>query len=167
MVKNGATHHYSVKEIIGGDSESVRAKASNISVKFKNLVEVSNAIRRLAVKRANAYLRNVLAHKECIPFRKFKSGIGRCAQAKQFKISNGRWPRNAVLCMLDLLKNAAASCEYNGKDPADFYIHHVQVSQARTSTRRTYRAHGRINPYLRHNSHIQVVLKEKEHGKSA
>lgn len=72
----------------------------------------------------------------------------------------GRWPKKAADCVIDLLKNAAANCEYYGKDPADFVIDHIQVSEAPKSTRRTYRAHGRINPYMRHLSHIQVILKE-------
>ncbi|CAH1119533.1 unnamed protein product [Phaedon cochleariae] len=161
MVKHSGTHRYSMKELEKGGEFLVKAKASNVPVKFKNLVEVSNAIRNMTTTRAYAYLLNVLAKKECIPARKFKSGIGRCAQAKQFQTVIGRWPRNAVKCMIDLLKNASANCEFLGKDPVDYYVHHVQASQAPTSTRRTYRAHGRINPYMRHNCHLQVILKQK------
>lgn len=82
MVKNSASHHYSVNKHDG--NEVVRAKSSNVSVKFKNLVETANAVRHMTLARANAYLKNVINRKECVPFKKFKSGIGRCAQAKQF-----------------------------------------------------------------------------------
>ncbi|XP_018562190.1 60S ribosomal protein L17-like [Anoplophora glabripennis] len=158
MVKYGSSHRYSLKNLEG--SEIIKAKASNLTVKFKNLVAVARAIRKMPLKRANAYLKNVLAHKECVPFTKFKSGVGKCAQAKQFKTTIGRWVEKAVKCVQGLLRNAIANCEFYGKDPEDFFILHIQASQAPILTRRTYRAHGRINAYNRHTSHIQVILKD-------
>jgi len=68
-----------------GESECVKARASNVKVSFKNLLETGNAVRGMSVKRAQGYLKNVIARTECVPFRKFKGGIGKCAQAKQFK----------------------------------------------------------------------------------
>lgn len=82
MGRKGSSHHYSVKKVQGG--ETIRAKGSSIRAKFKNLVETANAVRKMSLTRANAYLKNVLAHKECVPFKIFKSGIGKCSQAKQF-----------------------------------------------------------------------------------
>lgn len=38
----------------------------------------------------------------------------------------------------------------------------LQVNQAQKQRRRTYRAHGRINPYMCSPSHIELILKEKE-----
>lgn len=35
---------------------------------------------------------------------------------------------------------------------------HLQVNQAPKQRRRTYRAHGRINPYMAHPCHIELVL---------
>jgi len=32
------------------------------------------------LRRAVVYLKNVIAHKECVPFRRFTGGVGRCAQ---------------------------------------------------------------------------------------
>ncbi|CAH1988242.1 unnamed protein product [Acanthoscelides obtectus] len=159
MGKGAGSHHYSLKNFESG--EIIRAKASNLTVKFKNMVEVASAIRKMTIARANAYLKNVLNHTECVPFRRFKSGIGKCPQAKQFKIVNGRWPKNAAKCMINLLRNVAANSEFYGKDPADYIIGHIQVNRAAIRKRRTFRAHGRINPYARHLSHVQVVLTEK------
>lgn len=73
----------SYKKIL--DSSCVKAKASGIPVRFKTLVETANAVRGMSVCRAELYLKNVLAHKECVPFKKSKSGVGKCAQAKEFK----------------------------------------------------------------------------------
>jgi large subunit ribosomal protein L17e len=38
-------------------------------------------LRRMALRRAVRYLKNVIEHKECVPFRRFNGGVGRCAQA--------------------------------------------------------------------------------------
>lgn len=41
------------------------------------------------------------------------------------------------------------------------YISHIQVNMAPRIRRRTYRAHGRINPYVSNPCHIEVILCEK------
>jgi len=41
-------------------------------------------------------------------------------------------------------------------------IEHIQVNRAPHMRRRTYRAHGRINPYMSSPCHIEVCLAEKE-----
>ncbi|XP_076251432.1 large ribosomal subunit protein uL22-like [Rhynchophorus ferrugineus] len=145
------------------DSSCIKAKASGISVRFKTLVEAANAVRGMSVCRAELYLKNVLAHKECVPFKNSKSGVGKCSQAKQFKTIHGRWPYKAVKCLQDLLRNAVSNAEFQGKDPTDLYICHIFASQAPTSLRKTFRAHGRINSYERHLSHIQMILKTKNY----
>ena len=38
----------------------------------------------------------------------------------------------------------------------------LQVNRAPKMRRRTYRAHGRINPYMSSPCHIEIVLVEKE-----
>lgn len=73
---------YSVRS---SNTNSCRAKASNMSVHFKNTIETARVLRGMNVKRATAYLKNIGNHKECVPFRKYNGGVGRCAQAKQFK----------------------------------------------------------------------------------
>lgn len=66
-------------------ANTCRAKASNMRVHFKNTVETAGVLRGMTVSRATSYLKNVIAHKECVPFKKYKGGVGRTAQAKAFK----------------------------------------------------------------------------------
>lgn len=40
-------------------------------------------------------------------------------------------------------------------------VSHIQVNQAAKGRRRTYRAHGRINPYLSSNCHIELIVSER------
>ncbi|KAK1365137.1 hypothetical protein POM88_040698 [Heracleum sosnowskyi] len=74
----------------------------------------------------------------------------------------GRWPAKSAKFILDLLKNAESNAEVKGLDIDSLYISHIQVNQAQKQRRRTYRAHGRINPYMSSPCHIELTLSEKE-----
>merc|ERR1711890_166478 len=108
------------------------------------------------------YLKNVLAHKEIIPFRRFMGGVGRHAQAKVHGTSQGRWLKKSAEFLLHLLKNAESNAEYKGLDADHLVVDHIQVNRAPKMRRRTYRAHGRINPYMSSPCHIELTLVEKE-----
>eukprot|EP00178_Gracilaria_changii_P012961 TRINITY_DN36510_c0_g1_i1.p1 TRINITY_DN36510_c0_g1~~TRINITY_DN36510_c0_g1_i1.p1 ORF type:complete len:182 (-),score=19.05 TRINITY_DN36510_c0_g1_i1:19-564(-) len=149
------------------ESKTSKALASDIRVHFKNTRECAQAISGMSVKRAFAFLDNVLEHKEIVPFRRFMGGLGRHAQVKHHKkATQGRWPKKSVLHLRDLLKNAYANAAHPQRqqklDQDKLYISHIQVDRAPTGRRRVYRAHGRINAYLSHPSHIEIILSEKE-----
>merc|ERR1719273_2780030 len=116
----------------------------------------------MPLHRASKYLKNVIAHKEIVPFRRFVGGVGRHAQAKVHGTAQGRWPLKSAEFLLQLLKNAESNAEYKGLDPDHLVIEHIQVNRAPKMRRRTYRAHGRINPYMSSPCHIEICLVEKE-----
>jgi ribosomal protein L22 len=60
----------------------VKARGSYLRVHFKNTRETCQAVKGLSLKRAKAYLHDVINHKDCIPFRRFADDAGRTAQAK-------------------------------------------------------------------------------------
>merc|ERR1711974_228561 len=64
--------------------------------------------------------------------------------------------------LLHLLKNAESNAEYKGLDADHLVVDHIQVNRAPKMRRRTYRAHGRINPYMSSPCHIELCLVEKE-----
>merc|ERR1712232_515141 len=64
--------------------------------------------------------------------------------------------------LLHLLKNAESNAEVKGLDTENLEIFHIQVNRAQKQRRRTYRAHGRTNPYMSSPCHIELVLCEKE-----
>ena len=57
--------------------------------------------------------------------------------------------------------NAEANAEFKGLDIDNCYIHHIQVNQAIKQRRRTYRAHGRIGPYMASPCHVELIVAEK------
>merc|ERR1719446_547601 len=116
----------------------------------------------MGLQQAQKYLEDVCEKKRCIPFRKYKGCIGRTPQAKEFKMSQGRWPVKSCKVLLGLLKNAEANAEFKNIDSDNLYIDHIQVNAAQQGRRRTYRAHGRIGPYMNCPCHIEMILQEKE-----
>uniref|UniRef100_A0ABI8ACI7 Large ribosomal subunit protein uL22 n=1 Tax=Felis catus TaxID=9685 RepID=A0ABI8ACI7_FELCA len=64
--------------------------------------------------------------------------------------------------LLHMLKNAESNAELKGSDGDSLVIEHIQVNRAPKMRHRTYRAHGRINPYMSSPCHTDMILTEKE-----
>merc|ERR1711909_174706 len=143
-------------------TKSAKARGSYLRVHFKNTHETAAAIKHMHVKRATRYLKNVIAKKEVVPFTHFNGAVGRKAQAKAWGVTQGRWPKKSAEFLLQLLKNAESNAEFKGLDTDHLVIEHIQVNRAPKMRRRTYRAHGRINPYMSSPCHIEICLVEKE-----
>ncbi|MGH0159688.1 UNVERIFIED_CONTAM: hypothetical protein FKN15_006933 [Acipenser sinensis] len=110
-------------------TKSCKARGSNLRVHFKNTRETAQAIKGMHIRKASKYLKDVVVKRQCVPFRRYNGGVGRCAQ---------------------------------GLDVDSLVIEHIQVNKAPKMRRRTYRAHGRINPYMSSPCHIEMILTEKE-----
>eukprot|EP00241_Pyramimonas_parkeae_P011791 CAMPEP_0114225818 /NCGR_PEP_ID=MMETSP0058-20121206/885_1 /TAXON_ID=36894 /ORGANISM="Pyramimonas parkeae, CCMP726" /LENGTH=186 /DNA_ID=CAMNT_0001336469 /DNA_START=53 /DNA_END=613 /DNA_ORIENTATION=- len=145
-------------------TKSCKARGSDLRVHFKNTREAAFALRNRTLTNAKKYLEDVIDHKRAIPFRRFCGGVGRTAQAKNEGSTNGqaRWPTKSCEFLLGLLKNAESNAEVKGLDVEALSIAHIQVNQAQKQRRRTYRAHGRINPYMSSPCHVEVFLTEKD-----
>ncbi|KAF2008906.1 putative 60S ribosomal protein L17 [Aaosphaeria arxii CBS 175.79] len=144
------------------NAKSARARGSYLRVSFKNTRETAQAINGWKLERALSYLQNVTEKKEAVPMRRYAGSTGRSAQGKQFGVSKARWPVKSAEFLLGLLKNAEANADTKGLDTSALIVKHIQVNQAPKQRRRTYRAHGRINPYMSSPSHIEVILTEGE-----
>jgi len=144
-------------------TKSCKARGSDLRVHFKNTREAAAAIHGMSLKKAQRYLEDVIEKKQTVPFRRFHGGVGRSAQAKMHKLcTQSRYPKKSCEFLLGLLKNAESNAELKGLDTDALHITHVQANAAPKGRRRTYRAHGRINPYMSNPSHIELILSEKE-----
>ncbi|KAL8300658.1 hypothetical protein RB593_010145 [Gaeumannomyces tritici] len=143
-------------------AKSARARGSYLRVSFKNTRETAQAINGWKLHRAVKFLENVQEKKEAVPMRRYAGSTGRCAQGKQFGVSKARWPTKSAEFLLGLLKNAESNADSKGLDTGNLVIKHIQVNQAPKQRRRTYRAHGRINPYMSSPCHIELILTEAE-----
>lgn len=97
--------------------------------------------------------------KQCVPFRHDNSEAGRCAWAKHWGWTQGRWPKKSAEFFSHMLKNADSNAELKGLGADSLVLKHTHVNKAP----RTYRARGRINPHTRAPCHIETILTEKEH----
>merc|ERR1711937_287440 len=125
-------------------------------------------LKGMNLRKAQRYLKDVVEHKRCVPFIRFKRGAGRTAQAKQFSTapghsaSQGRWPEKSCKFLLELLRNAESNAELKSLDVDSLFVEHIAVNEAPCNRRRVYRAHGRINPFMSHPCHIEMILTEGE-----
>eukprot|EP01121_Diplochlamys_sp_Union-15-3_P016544 TRINITY_DN564_c0_g1_i1.p1 TRINITY_DN564_c0_g1~~TRINITY_DN564_c0_g1_i1.p1 ORF type:complete len:175 (+),score=31.66 TRINITY_DN564_c0_g1_i1:63-587(+) len=143
--------------------KSAKARGSGLRVHFKNTREAASAIRGLPLKKAQQFLKDVIARKQAVPFTRYNGGVGRHAQLKNHpKCSSvGRWPKKSAEFLLGLLKNAESNAENKKLNIDRLRITHIQVNKAQKLRRRTYRAHGRINAYMCSPSHIELIVEEK------
>jgi large subunit ribosomal protein L17e len=114
----------------------------------------------MSLIRAKQYLKNVISKTEIIPFTRYKYGVGRKAQSKNQKTPSGRWPKKSAQLISKILLNAESNAKNKGLDINSLYIKKVQVNQAMKGQRRTFRAHGRVNAFLNHPCHVEIVLTE-------
>ena len=144
--------------------ESSKARGSALRAHFKHCREVCHNIKGMKLPKAKAYLEDVLQFKQAVAFTKFTGGCGRHAQGKLRNAAGSkcRWPQKATKIVLDLLKNAEANAEMKGLDTENLYVTHSQANRAQKQRRRTYRAHGRIGPYMSNPAHIEIMVSEKD-----
>ncbi|KAL7004025.1 60S ribosomal protein L17B [Cystobasidiomycetes sp. EMM_F5] len=161
MVKktaNPLSRKYSQAHLVSDSKKVGLSRGTHLRTHFKNSRELGAVLRGMTLANAYAYLDDVTNHRRCVPFRRFAGGVGRTSQAKEFKATLGRWPVKSAKFMRDLLKNAESNAIANELASEDLSIRNVVVQQAPKTRRRTYRAHGRINPYQGHPCHIEIIL---------
>merc|ERR1712066_74578 len=149
---------------------AVKACGKDLRVHFKNTYNVARAVKGMGLKQAQKYLTDVLNHTRCIPMRRFAGSTGRTAQAKEWGLTMGRWPTKSVKIVMGLLENMLANANTKQLEVDNLVINHVQVQAAQKGRRRTYRAHGRITPYMSNPCHVEMwaslkaadVAKEKK-----
>lgn len=60
-----------------------KARGVDLRVHFKNTRETAQAIKHMHLRKAIRYLKDVIAKKQIVPFRRYSSGVGRKAQVGQ------------------------------------------------------------------------------------
>ena len=61
--------------------KACKSSGHDLRVHFKNTFCVARAIRGMNLKKAEAYLKDVLAHKRCVPFTHYNGHVGRTGEA--------------------------------------------------------------------------------------
>jgi large subunit ribosomal protein L17e len=58
-----------------------RSAGRDLRVHYKNTYETAKAVKGLTIAKAKQYLKDVLAHRRCVPYTKHYGGVGRTGQA--------------------------------------------------------------------------------------
>ncbi|KAI5190542.1 large subunit ribosomal protein L17e [Nematocida minor] len=143
------------------EDKAVRAAMKNAKISFKNTHQTVTILRGMWLVSAIKYLDDVLAHKRCVPMKRFNGGVPRVAQAKEFGALQGRWPEKSVIqakCMLKNMQNIAVG---KGLDISKVKVTHAQVNRAPIIHNRTYRAHGRVTAWNKSPCHIEIIAEEQ------
>ena len=137
-----------------------------LRVHYKKCREIAAHIRGMRVDKAIAYLKEVIAGTKGIAMRRHTGGCGRHQQGKLIRAPGNSvaFPTKPTKHFIYLLENVVANAQNRGKDfealgADELIIEHVQVNRAVKMRRRTYRAHGRISPYLAHPAHIEIITR--------
>jgi large subunit ribosomal protein L17e len=140
-------------------TKSACSKVKDLRAHFKNTYNTALAVKGMHLKKAITYMDHVLEHTEIIGFRKHLGQ--RHAQCKAVGTNTGRWPEKSVKAIRELLLNLKANCETKGLDTDRCFITHCVIQRAQQGRRRTYRAHGRVTPYLSSNCHVEFHATER------
>ena len=96
--------------------KSCKSRGSNLCVHFKNTCETAQAIKGMHIRIATKYLKAVTLKKQYVPLRRYSGRFGRCAQAKQWGWTQGRWLGKRTEFLLHMHKNVASNAEFKGLD---------------------------------------------------
>jgi large subunit ribosomal protein L22 len=150
---------YSIVEEELDPEKTVKASGREIRVSHKSAREVCRTIKGMMLTQAKQYLRDVVAKKKPVPFRRFRKKSGhRHGLEKAFA---GRYPVKAASQILKVLGNAEANAENKGLDTERMRIIHAATSQGMKVKRFMPRAQGRTTPHFDTPVHVEIVLEEK------
>ncbi len=137
---------------------TARAMGYEINVSPKHCIEILRQIRGMKVTRAKAFLENVIAKKESVPFKRFARNVGH--QRHQSGWGSGRDPVKASKEILKLVKHAEANAEYKGLEPENMAIVHATSKKGRVIQGVMPRAMGRATPWNIETVTVEIVLGE-------
>jgi large subunit ribosomal protein L22 len=150
---------YSIAEEELDPEKTVKASAREIKVSHKSAREVCKTIKGMMLTQAKQYLRDVMAKKKPVPYRRFTKKLGhRHGLEKAFA---GRYPVKAASQILKLLEGAEANAENKGLDTERLRIIHAATSQGMKAKRFQPRAQGRTTPDFETPTHVEIALEEQ------
>ncbi|MFH0868870.1 MAG: 50S ribosomal protein L22 [archaeon] len=131
----------------------VMVSGKNMPISHKQCYEIANFIRHKQVDAVIKLLENVIVQKRAVPYRRFNRDI--CHKAG--KVGPGRYPKNASLQIIGLLKNLKGQAQDKGIDTNKLVIIHAAMQKGAK-----LRHYGRKMGLVRKNTHFELVGKEMD-----
>jgi large subunit ribosomal protein L22 len=157
---------YSIAEGELDPEKTVKASGREVRVSPKSAREICKTIKGMMLIQAKQFLKDVMAKKATVPFRRFKKKAGHRHGLE--KAYAGRYPVKAAKHILRVLEGAEANAEYKGLDTERLRIIHASAYPGMKVKRYTPRAFGRTTPKFETLCHIEIALEEQpETGEEA
>ena len=127
----------------------------------KHAREICGAIKGRYLEDAQAYLDEVIAKKQAVPFKRHKKKVGHRRSLSGTKWAIGRYPVRASKEIKKVLENAESNAVFKGLDVTRLRVIHASTHRGRKIQGIFARAHGRTSPKIKTLSHVEVVLEEE------
>jgi large subunit ribosomal protein L22 len=150
---------YSITEEELDPEKTAKASGREVRVSPKSAREICKTIKGMILTQAKQYLRDVIAKKKAVPFKRFKKKAGHRHGLE--KAYAGRYPVKAAKHILKVLEGAEANAEFKGLDTDRLRIIHASAYPGMKIKRYMPRAHGRATPDFETLCHIEIVLEEQ------
>ncbi|MEM3577048.1 MAG: 50S ribosomal protein L22 [Candidatus Bathyarchaeia archaeon] len=150
---------YSIAEEELDPEKTVKASGREIRVSHKSAHEICKTIKGMTLTQAKQFLKEVIAKKKAVPFKRFKKKAGHRHGIE--KAYAGRYPVKAAKYILKILEGAEANAEYKGLDTERLKIIHACAYPGMKVKRFMPRAHGRATPDFETLTHVELALEEQ------
>ncbi|MEM0057828.1 MAG: 50S ribosomal protein L22 [Candidatus Bathyarchaeia archaeon] len=150
---------YSIPEEALDPEKTVKASGREIRVSHKSAREICKTINGMTLTEAKKFLRDVIAKKKAVPFRRFKKKAAHRHGLE--KAYAGKYPVKAAKQILKILENAEANAENKGLDTERLKIIHASAYPGMKIKRYMPRAFGRATPKFETLTHVELVLEEQ------
>jgi large subunit ribosomal protein L22 len=135
--------------------KAARAYGNELRTSWKNAINIAHAIRGMKVRKAEAYLEDVIAIKKPVKMVRRNRKI-----AAKPGIGKGRYPAKSAERTLRILRNAINNAEYQGLDPDRMVITHITAYKGRSLKGWMPRAHGRATKKNEETCNLEIFLQE-------
>lgn len=137
---------------------SVTAKASGRELRIspKAAREVCAAIKGMMLDDAKEYLRQLIAGKKPVPFKRYSKKLPH----RRGLQGAGRYPVKAARRILEVLESAEANADYKGLDLESLKVAHAAAYPGAKIRRYIPRAFGRATPRFETLCHVEIVLEQ-------
>lgn len=137
------------------DETTARAIGRELPISPKMSVELCRAIRGKTVEDAKEYLERVIAKKQPVPMKRYKTMI-----AHKHGAGPARYPVKVARHFLKVLQSAEENAGYKGLDVDNMRIRILAAHRGQVTVGHMPRAHGRSTPWNQESVNLEVVLEE-------
>ncbi len=141
---------------------SITAKASgrDLRISPKAAREVCAAIKGMMLDDAKEYLRQLIAKKKPVPFKRYNKKLPH----RRGLQGAGRYPVKAARRILEVLESAEANADFKGLDLENLRVTHAAAYPGAKIRRYMPRAFGRATPRFETLCHVEIVLEQVKGG---